>query len=373
MKTDFISLIKEFDKIKFSNPKEKEITYFDVAGFPHYENVASNILQFFLDTNNDGLHGLGNLWLRAFINAYNQKADDKIPDADYYTNDVKREYSNGSDKRIDLLVDVDSFLLVIENKIYADVYNDLNLYTQMAKNYKNPPLGIKGIVLSLSPINDKDHALSQANYINITYDELFDYLIANWTDIDVTNKWQLFALEFIENIKQLKGIINMKFDQDWLKFVNENGESLNKLFKLYRNDLEMRLCLLKELDKALMDQKGIIRHGVYNSSSETYISEYIDVVKDNNTVICIETYLMKQFSEKDWERFNTLYVCVWARRNKNYDFTNVLNKLNSVSAKKENTEGWGKHYILKEMVLNENFDLQELKDSVLAYVNALLN
>ena len=30
----------------------KPLNIFDVAGFPHYENVISNVLAFFLDPNN---------------------------------------------------------------------------------------------------------------------------------------------------------------------------------------------------------------------------------------------------------------------------------------------------------------------------------
>ena len=134
----------------------------------------------------------------------------------------------------------------------------------------------------------------------------------------------------------------------------------------------MRLNLLRELDKALDEVGGIIRHGVYNSSSERYVSEYIDVVRDGYNTICIETYLMKEYSKEDWERFNTVYVCVWARKNKNYDFTNVLNKLKLANPKIEVTPGWGKHYVLKEMELNDDFDMQELKDSVVTFVKTLL-
>ena len=373
MEQSIFDLVSEFRKIEksFSYSNKKETTLFDVAGFPHYENVASNVLKFFLDTNNDKEHGFGNLWLKAVLNAYNQKSGSNILLASVFTNDVKREYSNGADKRIDLLIDMESMIVVIENKIFADIYNDLNVYTQMAKNYKNTDTVIVGIVLSLSPLKGKEEYFKATNYVNTTYEEIFAYIEDNW-EYDENNKWQLLAKDFITNIRQLKGIMNMKFNQDWLKFVGENGKDINRLIQLYNDDLDVRLNLLRELDKAIDDVEGIIRHGVYNSSSERYISEYIDVTRENNHAICIETYLMKEYSKEDWERFDTIYICVWARKNKSFDFTNVLNKLKSVNPKMETTEGWGKHYILKEMRLNYDFDIQDLKDSVAAFVKALL-
>lgn len=366
------SLIEKFGSESFSKPSSKKITMFDVAGFPHYENVASNVLQFFLDTNNDHLHGFGNVWLMAFINAYNNKTVNKIPVMDYYTNEVIRECSGSDDKRIDLLVDCGALVIVIENKIWADLYNDLEIYTEIAKNRKELKNDIRGIVLSLIPLKDKEEYLDKVNYVNIVYEDLFDYLEQHYS-FDDHNKWQMFAKEFMTNIRQQRGIVNMKFDTKWLKFVSDNGKSLNNLLEISKNDLEMRITVVKELDKTFDDFPGIVRHGPYTYPPERYVSEFVDVYRDDGVTICIETYLMKVYSEKDYEKFDKVYVALWSRRNKNYDFTSVFKKLNIEKPKEIKTKGWGKHYILYEMELNDNFDIQELKRVVTEYVKRLLN
>ena len=59
----FVELINLFKSHHFSIKEEKETNIFDITGYPHYENVASNILKFFFDTNE--VHGYRDLWLRS--------------------------------------------------------------------------------------------------------------------------------------------------------------------------------------------------------------------------------------------------------------------------------------------------------------------
>ena len=369
MNNQFDDLFKDFKSRKFQKINSKEETFFDVAGFPQYENVASNVLQFFFDTRNDRYHGFDNLWLMALVYAYNKKANEKILEEDYYTVDVKREYAIG--KRIDLLIDCDSLVFVIENKIYADLYNDLELYTVMAKNYKNATNGVKGIVLTLSPLKGKDEYLKQANYVNIIYEDLFEYIEKNH-QFDQGNKWQLLAKEFIANIRKLRGLKIMKFDTEWFGFVKQNGNQLNTLFELSKNDLDTRINLVKELDSAFVDFPGIVRHGPYTYSQERYVSQFVDIYREENATICIETYLMRAYSDKDYEQFDKVYVALWTRRNKCYDFSKLLEKLNVKNAREITTPGWGKHYILKEFDLNNDLDINELKNTVVDFVKTLL-
>ncbi|MDT8392013.1 MAG: hypothetical protein RRC34_16045 [Lentisphaeria bacterium] len=64
---DFLAGYTSFDP-----PPALPPTLMDIAGFPHWENVYSNILAFFLDGSRE--HGFGNLMVRAMLEAYFQKA-----------------------------------------------------------------------------------------------------------------------------------------------------------------------------------------------------------------------------------------------------------------------------------------------------------
>ena len=52
MERQFVSLLDEFRKLPPGITRSP--TFMEVAGYPHYENVCSNILAFFLDPKNQG-------------------------------------------------------------------------------------------------------------------------------------------------------------------------------------------------------------------------------------------------------------------------------------------------------------------------------
>ena len=58
------TLLNDFNKINIKNIPT-ETTFLDISGFPHYENVCSNILKFFFSS--DELHGLKDLLVRALL------------------------------------------------------------------------------------------------------------------------------------------------------------------------------------------------------------------------------------------------------------------------------------------------------------------
>ena len=80
----------------------------EIARFPHWENVYSNILAFFLDT--DRPHGFGPLFVRSVLAAYRSRCpeawsgDAPTPDTVEATDGVEREVWTGQGS-IDLVVD----------------------------------------------------------------------------------------------------------------------------------------------------------------------------------------------------------------------------------------------------------------------------
>jgi hypothetical protein len=68
MRTEPISLSSYYTMLMTYSalPAETQnINIFDITGYPHYENVCSNILKFFIDPNAG--HGLGSLILKAIL------------------------------------------------------------------------------------------------------------------------------------------------------------------------------------------------------------------------------------------------------------------------------------------------------------------
>lgn len=102
---------------------ERPRTFMEIAGYPHYENVCSNILKFFMDPEES--HGLGTLVLDALARA--AKID--VTEGSMSSNvSVDREISTDAGNRIDILITSDTHSILIENKIHAVANNPFKDY-----------------------------------------------------------------------------------------------------------------------------------------------------------------------------------------------------------------------------------------------------
>ncbi len=102
------------DAFKSLPSRIKDPTFMEIAGYPHHENVCSNILKFYLQP--DASHGLSDLCLKALLSL----ASVYEPQSNVT---VEREVTTKTGKRIDLLIQSDTHLIAIENKIYHSAVN----------------------------------------------------------------------------------------------------------------------------------------------------------------------------------------------------------------------------------------------------------
>ena len=193
-----------------------EPTFLDISGFPHYENVCSNILQFFFQTNE--AHNMGDLFIQALLKTVGENISNSI-----LVNEVVREQPTPSGKRLDIVITTDDYVVGIENKIYAVLTNDLGDYS----NYLQSILAgrkLKKIVLSLHPI------ATYSGFVNITYKELFnsvDSLMGNYWQ-GSNRKYLDYLNDFMQNIRRLEGASSM--DNELISFINDNNLDLENLY-----------------------------------------------------------------------------------------------------------------------------------------------
>ena len=373
--SDIKLMLDNFAKEKFDSSKAEQ-NYFEVAGFPHFENVMSNILAFFFDT--EGEHEFGDWWLKSLLHVYNSKSIDNYVNEDgNKVVNILREYSGNSSKRIDLLVECEDFLIVIENKIDAGLQNDLEEYIRMAKYYKDDVQIVK-IVLSKHKIFEGDNS----GFKNITYEELFRELKKN-ENTEINNKWKILSHEFVNNLEK-KGLENMSLDSDWIKFAKDNSKTIRNLNKIIEDDRKKRVEIIKTLNSKLENIEEIknLNHSVYNSSTSRYVSQFIDFpLNDGNKALCLETYIMtapaietdKNFKNED---FSTLYISLWCRKDKHYKgFIDILDFLGASKDKHVETDGWGEHYILETLDVTQEIGtslvekIKEYSLNILKYLN----
>ena len=86
---DFEKISAALNKTADIKIKSRVKTFFDVAGFPHYENVLSNILAFFFYTNEE--HNLKDLWIKSLFECYNMRANTHIECGEF--EEIEREHS----------------------------------------------------------------------------------------------------------------------------------------------------------------------------------------------------------------------------------------------------------------------------------------
>jgi hypothetical protein len=210
-------LIDDFKSINVKNIST-EPTFMDIAGFPHYENVCSNILKFFFQS--EETHGLKDLFIQALLKAIGEKTNHEI-----IVNEVIREQVTNKGNRIDIVIITDEFVVGIENKIYAGVYNDLDDYSAYLNSMKNDR-NLYRVILSIYSIPSND-----SGFVNIRYSEFFsniDKLIGDYWH-DGNQKYLVYLKDFMQTIRRIEG--GTKLDNDLANFFNENLDDTQNLMK----------------------------------------------------------------------------------------------------------------------------------------------
>ena len=109
-------------RMKHVPSKRKRVnTIMDIAGINHLENNWSDIYAYYFDSNAN--HGLGRLFIDTLNDLIAEKSHKFPLSLNNFT--VKREYIAKDDKRIDLLIFNEDEAIIIENKVYANLYNPL--------------------------------------------------------------------------------------------------------------------------------------------------------------------------------------------------------------------------------------------------------
>lgn len=218
-------------------------TYFEVCGFPHYENVWSNVLEFFLDPSNE--HGLAELVLESLL----ALAETQLDEADTSNLWVQREWTTNAGGRLDLLVETDSLVLGIENKVFAGVQNDLGDYEaslrSLAHKDQRSPLGI---VLSL---NGTEEGRSSEFFRDVTHPELAREIRARLGERlrNGTARYLPLLLELLANIDRLTDERTMNADAELAGFIEQNEGAITDLerrLKGFRDHLRTQVKLVGE-------------------------------------------------------------------------------------------------------------------------------
>lgn len=238
--TEFNGILYEFELL----PKESK-SIFEIAGYPHYENVCSNILAFYLDPYEE--HRLSFLFLNSLLNLWKSKIKSNSLSSAISSKHghirIEREYTTDKNGRIDIVIHSDSQIIGIENKIFAAVTNDLDDYSKTLHK-KAGKKGIVKIILS------KKQEPEKSGFVCITYDEYFSSVRERMGHCLSTSsqKWVLYLVDFMIAIDNLYGG-SMEFTKvdEFLLNNRERIESLIKADNELREKLNNQIRKLREM------------------------------------------------------------------------------------------------------------------------------
>ncbi|MBP3725963.1 MAG: PD-(D/E)XK nuclease family protein [Bacteroidaceae bacterium] len=222
-----LELLSDWLKHQNDLPKKRthKETLLDIAGIDHLENHWSDIYAYFF--NPKASHGLSRLFIDSLQDILCSKTEQSPLMMKSFS--VLRECGvqdeKGNTKRIDLLLQNEDEAIIIENKVYAALYNRLDLYW----NKPNVPEENKrGIVLSPWATPVKFH-----NFVNITHEDFAHTIENNLSAYFATaNPKSLILLQdFIQNIYNVTHAMN----EEEVYFYFENREKINRLAEIRKN------------------------------------------------------------------------------------------------------------------------------------------
>jgi hypothetical protein len=227
---EFEKLLDEFKQIPKIIPQS---TYLDICKYPErrFEEICSRILAFFFKPTNE--HGLNDLFVKSLLDIIAKNKNVR------YTNlqiDVDTEISKDN-KRLDLLIQSPDFVIGIENKISAAVYNPLNSYKNLIeeKGKNITPENIFKIVLSVKKITDQNalKKIEANGFIKVYYSDFFEKLKNNvgYYIAQANQKYLTFMYDFIQTIENMESHFSSKVFQ----FFTNNKNELDELVDLYNN------------------------------------------------------------------------------------------------------------------------------------------
>ena len=267
------------DDFKGVSSSIKDPTFMEIAGYPHYENVCSNILKFYFQPDNP--HGLSDLCLKALL----LLVSDYEPQSNVT---VEREVTTQAGNRIDILIRSDTHLIAIENKIYHSAVNpfqDYEFFLQQQRAHRKLVM----FLLSLYPQSNQN----LYGFIPIQYADFFSNLrplIGEYIS-KANTKFLISFTDFIETIENLTRGTSM--DQSIISLFNERGQEISSLLgEVAKFKAEMR-NKVSELGSLIhyQDKPVQIKQWYYRKEQELYDTLVYDIYLAVDFVIAVDCVL----------------------------------------------------------------------------------
>jgi PD-(D/E)XK nuclease superfamily len=222
------------------SPGSQQPTFMEIAGYPHFENVCSNILQFYLTPTNE--HGFGRLLLDSLLILVDRELIN-----DEQNIEVRREVCTSENNRIDLVIIADNYIIGIENKIHAKVDNPFCDYAKHLNSLHKDPDKVHKILLSVHP--EKDLTKLRC-FKPVSFSSFLREVQDRFTSCsqNAINEHLIFLKDFIQTMKNLQN--QSIVDSQWLTYLKDKDDDIKVLLAeiaIVRKDMRMKLKQLEQL------------------------------------------------------------------------------------------------------------------------------
>lgn len=275
MTTDYEYLIEQFLKISQS---DNDSTFLEISGYPHYENVCSNILAFYLDPSRE--HNLSDLVLSSLLAL---SSAGKSCDVSHVN--VEREVASDHG-RIDLVVTTDNHIVAIENKIFHMVNNPFDDYIKKIEQISEG----KECVYVLLTLREESTP-NPTRFQCITYPQLFGKIkekIGLYIQ-GSNNKYLLYLTDFMTSLENL--ISGSTMNKEVISFFARHEEATRQFiddFKQVERELRAKIDNIRNnIDLYGIDLKS---SGVYRESNCLADCIYHDLILDGQH-IAVDCYI----------------------------------------------------------------------------------
>lgn len=299
--------------------KEKNII--DVLGISHLENIYSNILAFYLNPKEE--HKFNDLFIKSLLNAINKKdyTFNNINTSDFQ---VYREYVTAKGNRIDILMQNEDCAIGIENKIDADVYNDLEDYSNTIDILNKNSFKI------LLTLHEENKIALNRGWINITYKELFKEIKTNIKDYkNYQNKWYVFLKDFLENLEGVEIKENMELDlNNWINNHKDEIKDFNNLLNIAKENINNKINIYTDIFEEAINKESKIKY--YYGEQDISTTAYIVFDSGYNLDVKLST--------ENWN----IGIFIW-KKSSQLKIRQMLNE-NDIQYIEENNHLWLKSY-----------------------------
>lgn len=343
----YLKLFLAFQKLPET---KRNRTLLEVSGYPHYENVASNILAFYFNPAEE--HGLKELLLSAFLQMVGIK---ELPPMDGV--EVLRETATDAANRIDLIIDNEAFTIGIENKIFHCLANDLAQYAQVINRRGHGKNIVIKALLSLNPIPAIQSF--KGGFTSYTYTQLWQQVraILGQYIANANPKWVTYLIDFMETTTNLAGH-NMDLKRTDQFFIEHNDliEQLLAERNAFLSRLNQKVINLR----AMIDETSAARAlskppWIYNKSCVV-----LDFQIAESYTIAFDLYL----KPLGWE------LQLFSRNRKSPGFLHKLIAQPALQDRTGNAPVVNGKYIVQTWSIQK--DLGEIRDAVCAWMEAVI-